>query len=323
MAFTIRSSVNSEEVSSILYPWVEKENWDPGFDGKDIQCAYYPSDPKSFFFGTLPQEQQDNKDDKKKDRVVSSICAIQHDDNTGYIAFYVVEPSHRKNGYGLKTFNHALQHLSTCPWIGLDAVEAQMETYKKSGFVVQTPSKRYVGGIQYHIKTMAASPETTSGDTVVDLTSVAIDKLIQQDHRYTDMHRPTFVSHWVEYHIKHAYGLALVDPKNPEQVTGFGCMRRCASGTYRIAPLYADTPDHAFDLAIRLTAMVKEEDAQFAVDAWLATDAPKVLFEDKFGWKSISTMYRMWRKGASTEQDTQPPLGLSNGFFAIASPEVG
>ena len=215
----IRNSTNAEEASNVLYPWVEKENWDPGYDGNDIKLAYFPSDPKSFFFGTLPQQQ---------DQIVSSICAIQHDDNTGYIAFYVVEPSHRKKGYGIQIFNHALDHLKESPWIGLDAVEAQMETYKKSGFVVQSQSTRYIGGIG-NSKSVNKTT-TTSGALVVDLTSVSVDDLIHQDHRYTGMHRPTFIENWVRYHVKHAYGFALVNPTTM-QVEGFGCMRRCASGS--------------------------------------------------------------------------------------------
>ncbi|KAG2222527.1 hypothetical protein INT45_012841 [Circinella minor] len=313
MTFIIRNSINAEEASNVLYPWVKKENWDPGYDGNDIKLAYFPSDPKSFFFGTLPQQEN---------QIVSSICAIQHNDKTGYIAFYVVESSHRKKGYGLQLFNHALDHLKESPWIGLDAVEAQMETYKKSGFVVQSQSTRYVGGID-NIKSINKTT-TMSGAIIVDLNSVSIDDLIHQDHCYTGMRRPTFITNWVQYHVKHAYGFALVNP-NTKQIEGFGCMRRCASGAYRIAPLYSDTPDHAFDLVTKLTGMVKDkEDVQFSVDAWLATEAPKELFSKRMGWKATSNMYRMWRKGNNnTLTDDKPPIGLAKGFYAIASPEVG
>ncbi|KAI9491778.1 acyl-CoA N-acyltransferase [Zychaea mexicana] len=322
--FRVRSCVSASEASEILYPWVVAEKWDPGMNGNDIKHAYYPSDPASFFVGTITQQTTTTS---AAEKIVSSICAIKHDDNTGYIAFYVVDALYRGKGYGFQTFTHALSHLSASPWIGLDAVEAQMETYKKSGFVVQTKIVRYVGGGVSH----PAHSTATDGVRTVGLDQATLEQLVDYDHGCTGMRRATFVSHWVSYHVKHGWGFVLLNQQ--QKIVGLGCMRRCASGTYRIAPLYADTLDHALDLVTRLTMAVGVNDNhteaaaphphQFAVDAWTATPAPSELFADKLGWKPISTMYRMWRKNGTNANIDGPPLGSMDGFYAIASPEVG
>ncbi|KAI8145174.1 hypothetical protein BJV82DRAFT_667074 [Fennellomyces sp. T-0311] len=304
-SFVVRACADSTEAKKYFYEWSVSERWDPGPDGLDIDHAYYPCGPEGFFIGTTKEQE--------KEQVVSCICAVKHG-KIGYIAFYIVgDPRHRKKGYGLRTFQHALNYMSSCSWIGLCGVSTQVEAYKRSGFAVQAAVTRYAGGrIINDIQT-----------PTVDLASVPIEQVIGLDKRYTGIYRPTFMTHWTRYHTtqKDCYGVAVVEQ---DQLVGFACMRRCVSGTYRIAPVYADTSDHAYALVAKLTQLLGDEDAQFATDVYMANTAAEDMFSSKLGWKlvpSMTDMYIMWRKGS--EDVTELPKGDSNGYFAIASPEMG
>ena len=303
--FSIRACNDAKEAINYFHKWAEHERWDPGQDGLDIEHAFYPCHPEGFFIGTI-QEQG-------KEKVVSCVCAMKHGE-IGYIAFYIVgDPSYRGKGYGLRVFQHALNHMSSCPWIGLCGVSAQVENYKRSGFVVQAAVLRYIG----------SRPMSTIQTPTVDLASVPIEQVIGLDQRYTGMYRPTFMTHWTRYHTttEGYHGVAIMEQG---QAVGFACMRRCVSGAYRIAPVYADTFEHAHALVTKLTSLVDDENAQFATDVYLNNPQAEKLFTSKLGWKpvpSMMPMYTMWRKGPGALTDA--PEGDSNGYFAILSPEIG
>ncbi|KAI8145176.1 acyl-CoA N-acyltransferase [Fennellomyces sp. T-0311] len=296
-SFAIRPCIDSTEAKKYFYEWAVNELWDPGSDGLDIERVFYPCFSGGFFVGTVGEQ--------GKEQVVSCVCAMKHG-AVGYITFYIVDPRHRKKGYGLRTFQHALNYMSSCSWIGLCGVSTQVEAYKRSGFAVQAAVTRYAGGrIINDIQT-----------PTVDLASVPIEQVIGLDKRYTGIYRPTFMTHWTRYHTtqKDCYGVAVVEQ---DQLVGFACMRRCVSGTYRIAPVYADTSDHAYALVAKLTQLLGDEDAQFATDVYMANTAAEDMFSSKLGWKlvpSMMAMYTMWRKG-SEEESTEPPEGDPNGWY--------
>ena len=304
--FAVRTCTAATEAIKYHHEWAVSEHWDPGPDGGlDFKYAFHPSYPEGFFVGAIQEED--------KEQVVSCICAMKYND-IGYISFYIVgDPRRRKKGYGIRTFQHAINQLSSCSWIGLCAKAAEVEIYKRLGFVVQAPVVRYSGD--------RITADTNA--TTVDLASVPIEQLVHVDQRYTGTYRPDLITHWVRYHTtqKDCYGVAIIEEG---QTVAFACMRRFVSGTYVIAPIYADTSDLAYDLVAKLTSVVDGGNVQFAADAYMGNPGAEDLFFQKLGWKLMQDtplMYIMWRKGPAISMDA--PEKDSSGCFAIISPGMG
>ncbi|KAI7859082.1 hypothetical protein BDC45DRAFT_601966 [Circinella umbellata] len=317
-SYQVRPCESITEVLKTHYKWAIDQQWDSGKDGNDIKQVLYPTQPSSFLVGTIQEEGKENKEEK----ILASICAIQYDDNNGFLAWYIVgEATERKKGYGLQVFNQALENLSTSSWIGLNGVAEQVHNYKKSGFTVHGDITRYNG------KNNNNDLLTTTTEAVnIAESPQLLDQLVDRDHRTIGMRRPTFIGHWVQYHSTYGWGLALKDKEN--KVVGFGCMRPLESGLYRIGPLFADSLDYAQDLVTRLMAKAPSG-SEYTTDAWMTTPETKELFEDRLGWSPLATFHRMWRKGTHiNENNDQVPCpyespAIKNGYYSVVSVEVG
>ncbi|VUT25816.1 MAG: hypothetical protein MASP_01179 [Candidatus Methanolliviera sp. GoM_asphalt] len=65
--------------------------------------------------------------------MISSITAVQYEEKYSFIGLYIVAPEYRDRGYGIKIWNHAIDHLIDevgVECIGLDGVLSEESNYQ-------------------------------------------------------------------------------------------------------------------------------------------------------------------------------------------------
>ncbi|KAG0253286.1 hypothetical protein BG011_006447 [Mortierella polycephala] len=323
----------SQEVFELFYSWSHSEQWNPSTKGHDIRDIYYKADPEGFFLG------------KVDGQVVSIVSAVRYGDDQAWIGYYIVSPDHRGKGYGLDTFRRALAHVNQGgerPSIGLDGVMAQVDNYRKSGFVhVAWKNERKHGSAKDLVETIEKDlaegilqrAEALPGLVVAQLDdpTVDVEQLVAIEQRFTGLKRPEFVRDWVRFHAahpgEHRFGAAILSADKKDETTGkplvlgFGCVRPAVT-SYRIGPLYATSGEAARLLLVKLAVDVVQAEEQnpmgiplkFDIDIPNTNKAAAEMF-DRLGWVTTFPSLRMW-KGKIPESDV-------NGVYGVLSLEVG
>ncbi|MGW1376819.1 GNAT family N-acetyltransferase [Streptomyces sp. NPDC002446] len=206
--------------------WAADEQWNPGLD--DTAC-FHPTDPAGFFLGS------------RAGRTVSAVSVVNYSDRYAFLGYYLVHPDHRGQGLGLATWRAAFPHAGART-VGLDAVPAQQDTYRRAGFTPAYETIRYGG--------CPARPGTAPSAHIVPVTGAHLDALAAYDRRCFPADRRDFVARWLTApgHTARAY-------VRDGAVAGYGVIRPARSG-HRVGPLFADGPDAAEALFDALTAAV-------------------------------------------------------------------
>lgn len=187
------------------------EGWNPGL--YDAEC-FYAADPNGFLVGLLEGEP------------VSSISAVRYGQTYGFLGFYVVKPQYRKRGLGARIWAAGMAYLQGRD-VGLDGVIAQVDNYKKSGFVEAHSNLRYQG--------QADGAQGHPGDPrVVPLAEIGFEDLLAYDKRMFLTARPEFLRAWINQPESTALGIV-----TGGQLSGYTVLRKCRVG-YKIGPLFAD-----------------------------------------------------------------------------------
>jgi len=100
--------------------WAAAEGWNPGLEDAE---AFFASDPAGFFVA------------RDGDRPIAAISVVNHSETFAFLGLYIVTPSYRGQGIGLRLWNHALAHAGART-IGLDGVEAQQGANPLDGCLV-------------------------------------------------------------------------------------------------------------------------------------------------------------------------------------------
>ncbi|KAF9580592.1 hypothetical protein BGW38_002693 [Lunasporangiospora selenospora] len=294
--FTVQRC-SQQQAYEYFYEGSVLEGWNPGAQGHDIRDVFYGLDPKGWFYGKLsiPGE---------PDKVVSIISAVRYGEDQGWIGYYLADPAYRGRGYGMKGFQAALEHLKGCRQIGLDGLMAQVENYKKSGFVHNSwENERRHGSVVDLVETGERQlaqqiRENQSAYRLVRLNEVPVNKMVELEERFTAA-------------------------MEGDELIGFGCVRQSES-SYRLGPLYSTKADAAKEILVKLAVDVvdadKNTDRDKSVPLYFDMDVPisnnaVVEMLDKYGWKNISSSVRMW-KGEAPKVDV-------DGVFAINTLEIG
>ena len=200
----------SKEELDVAVQWAANEGWNPGLHDAD---SFYATDPNGYFMGFL------------NGLPITCISAVAYDEAFGFIGFYITKPEFRGKGYGVRTWNKAIEYLRTQN-IGLDGVFAQQENYKKSGFKLAYRNIRY--------KHIAEPTFTAEEKNLLNLSTVPFNDLVSYDNECFPTSRPQFLKSWLA--MADSYGLASV---SNNKITGYGVIRKCRQG-YKIGPLFAD-----------------------------------------------------------------------------------
>ncbi|HYD71288.1 GNAT family N-acetyltransferase [Azospirillum sp.] len=218
--FVVRPMSRAE--LDLAVEWAAREGWNPGLHDT---TAFHAVDPAGFLAGVLDG------------RPVTSISAVRYPGGFGFIGLYIALPEVRGKGYGLRTWQAALDHLAGHV-TGLDGVVAQQENYRRSGFTLAYRNIRYAG-------TPPAGPVPQG---LADARTVPMGALLDLDAALFLAPRPGFLAAWIA--LPGGAALAAVDDG---RVTGFGVARPCREG-FKIGPLYADDPATAERLFLGLGA---------------------------------------------------------------------
>ncbi|MET7515965.1 GNAT family N-acetyltransferase [Streptomyces sp. NPDC005480] len=239
---------------SVISGWAAEEGWNPGL--ADAR-SFFAQDPDGFFIGRVDGEP------------VSAISVVNYGDDYAFLGFYLVRADLRGRGYGIATWKAGLAHAGSRT-VGLDGVPAQQGNYRKSGFELAHTTVRYAGVPQ------AQAPRPAEGDpvsgTVIPVAEAGgLKSIALYDSACYPADRPRFLASWLAGDGHRALA-RVVDGR----VTGYGVIRP-GRETFRVGPLFADTPQDARALFDALLATVGR--APVAVDVPESNPAAVALAE--------------------------------------------
>ncbi|MFI6346866.1 GNAT family N-acetyltransferase [Streptomyces sp. NPDC050560] len=208
---------------AVITGWAADEGWNPGLTDA---TAFFAQDPDGFLIGRIDGSP------------VSAISLVHYGDDYAFLGHYLVRPDLRGRGLGIATWKAAIARAKDRT-IGLDGVVAQQHNYRRSGFSPAHRTHRYTGPAPRYVPT----PEG-----VVPAATVDRDTLLAYDGACWPADRPRFLDQWLT-----APGHRALARLDGTTLTGFGVIRP-ARDSYRVGPLFADTPDDARALLDGLTA---------------------------------------------------------------------
>ncbi|KAF9580593.1 hypothetical protein BGW38_002694 [Lunasporangiospora selenospora] len=329
-------------------------NWNPAALGEDIRDVYYNIDPQGFFVGKLsatdfvttttpPSTYLDETyQGSPEDRVVCMIGSVRFNSDQGWVGYYVVDPDFRGQGYGVKIFDVALDHLAQTRSVGLYGVLPQVENYRKSGFTLfgwtairhqgsavdlyENRERELALQIRAQMKLKANGPWRSLLDQDVDL-----QDLIAIDYKATGLVRPGYIQDWVRFHSERSdigcYGVALVSPEadgeasssRKSRILGYACVRR-GEQAYRVGPLYATSPEVAKQILVQVTIQIIDGHEKFPperqyVPLDIDIDVPEsnqnaISLYKGYDWTQKTVTRRMWR-GPMPNADSSDIYGVT------------
>jgi ribosomal protein S18 acetylase RimI-like enzyme len=205
--------------------WAAQEGWNPGLHDAD---TFHAADPEGFLGAWLGGEP------------VGMVSAVHYGAGFGFLGFYLVRPPFRGQGHGLALWRAAMQRFGGRV-VGLDGVVAQQDNYRQSGFELAWNNVRYEG---------VARARASHGASVVPLTDVALQDVLDHDATFFAGDRRMFTRHWVAQRGSTALAL-----RREGRLAGYGVIRPCRSG-HRIGPLFADDAQGAEQLYHALVSQV-------------------------------------------------------------------
>jgi GNAT superfamily N-acetyltransferase len=260
-----------------------KEGWNPGlYDGD----CFYQTDPEGFLIGYVGS------------KPVGCISAVSYQNSFGFIGFYIVVPEYRGQGYGIQLWDAAIKRLRNHN-VGLDGVIEQQGNYKKSGFRLAYSNIRYEGRA---VKNIAVDKVE-----LVAVQEIPFEWLEEYDRQCFPAKRRGFLKLWITR--PKTYGVGSI--KNQE-LGGYGLIRKCRQG-YKIGPLFADSPDQAEAIFLKLSSYV-EDKARIYLDV-PEVNAAALKISEQFGMKKVFGTARMY-----TGQE--PGIALKK-VFGVTTFELG
>jgi hypothetical protein len=258
--------------------WAAGEGWNPGLYDAEAFCA---ADPNGFFIAEF------------KGVPVGCISAVAYDDNFGFMGFYIVKKELRCLGIGMKLWNVSLEYMGNRT-IGGDGVVAMLEKYAQFDFRIAHYNARYEGTGKRVRSALA------------DISGVPFKELEHYDRRFFPAYRTAFLNSWISQ--PGTFGRVTLDNG---VITGYGVIRPCYRG-FKIAPLFADTPEIAGELFSSLSGLAAGQPV--FIDIPVCNQAAVQLVE-RHGMNKVFETARIYR-------GTPPELPL-NGIYGITSFELG
>ncbi|GAB1442586.1 GNAT family N-acetyltransferase [Ignavibacteriales bacterium] len=275
MSYTIRKIIPKE--IKLFMDWAEKEGWNPGLnDGR----AFLFTDPAGFLVGELDGE------------IIAIKSAIRYGNEFGFMGFYIVKPEYRGKGYGYKLWWEGFNRVMNIP-SGMDGVPEQQENYIKSGYDFAYRQIRFEGKDIIPKESFNVKPVVEA-----DLCNI-----LDYDKTIFPASRAAFIKEWVMM----PESLTL---KIDEGVTikGYGTIRKCVNGGFKIGPLFADNEVYAKQLFLSLI--------DFADGNPVYIDTPEinhhaVELAKAYGMKPVFETARMYH-GGNPERRREKIYGVTS-----------
>lgn len=201
--------------------WAADEGWEPGFGDAE---PFFAADPGGFFRSEIDG------------RTGATLSVVRGSEEVAFVGLYIVTPRLRGQGYGRELWNQVLGRFDGIT-LGLDAVPAQVESYRAAGFETAHENARY---------SAERLPGPDGSIETVPATEVEFEALAAFDGAHFFGPRPEFLRRWIAGPGRDA--LTIVDGG---EITGFAASRQTASG-HRIGPIFADDATSARALILGL-----------------------------------------------------------------------
>ena len=204
----VMRNLRKEEMKEVV-DMAASEGWNPGlFDSG----AFFEADRNGFFVGLL-------------DAVpIAFISAVNYNQEYGFVGLYIVRPEFRGQGYGYALWQYALEKLGTVT-CGLDGVPAQIDNYRKSGFVYAFRQMRLAGEV---------IRDTSALENIWSLDIESMEKIQAYDTTVFGTDRREFIAAWLAMPNARTFY-----SKREGYIDGYAVIRQCGEG-YKIGPLFAD-----------------------------------------------------------------------------------
>jgi GNAT superfamily N-acetyltransferase len=269
--------MNRDEID-LAVEWAALEGWNPGLNDGE---SFYAADPNGFFLAEMDGEP------------AGCISAVAYDETFGFMGFYIVRPELREQGIGMALWQAAMEYMGQRV-IGGDGVVDMLDKYALCGFRIAHRNARFEG------------KGRASSSRFADLSEVPFADLVAYDRRFFPAPRIPFLKSWIKQ--TGSRGCAVVAGG---RLVGYGVIRPCRRG-FKIAPLFADTPDIAEALYVSLASFAGE--APVFLDIPVCNQAARQLVERQAMTLVFETA-RIYR-------GTPPALPLDH-IYGITSFELG
>lgn len=183
--------------------------------------------------------------------------------------------------------------------MGLDAVQEQVATYGRRGFVeMERGLVRLMGRPGMKEKALEGAFEHVRGEGVhlVSLENVPVGKLVESDLACTGLEREGLWSRDALFERDDTFGFALVKEGVKDELEGWILVRGCEEG-FRFGPLYATSRDNATLLLHQAMRRLEGAGGSLIAEIWAQNEVACKVFEEA-GWTDVGVDYhRMWLNG--------------------------
>jgi len=236
---------------------------------------------------------------------------------TGWVGFFCINEPMRGRGWGAKLFQAGLDNFKAggATVVGLDAVQEQVGTYGRRGFV-ETDRIRLMVREGLGIEPLGEGlTRPNDGEELVPVDLIPHDILTKSDLEHSGLERPRLWTQDAMFGRPDAFGFALVREGTKDQLEGWVLVRSCQHG-FRFGPLYATSASRASLLLSTAMKRVEKEEGTFIAEVWPQNPEAINVFE-KAGWKYAGVDYhRMWLHGVVPKAQ-QPGGTASKQCFAV------
>ncbi|KAL7928316.1 hypothetical protein V8C35DRAFT_318461 [Trichoderma chlorosporum] len=206
--------------------------------------------------------------------------------------------------------------------VGLDAVQEQVKTYERRGFIEATRIKLMTRASANELPINYESKQAQPGYTVTDIKNVRESDLADLDQKHTGLLRQALWTKKALLSRPDAFGFAIIS-NNLKELKGIVLVRRCEHG-HRFGPLIADCVDHA-SLLLQLAMShpdVSTSNGSLIAETFGANENGAKVFSE-FGWQWAGLDYhRMWLNGRVPVEQQENGQG-SKGMFAVFDASEG
>ena len=260
-------SMTRDEIDTAIQ-WAADEGWNPGiYDAAPFRAT----DHDGFLIGLLGDEK------------IAMVSAVKYGEGFGFIGFFIVKPEYRKQGYGLKIWQAAVERLAGRN-IGLDGVLAEQGNYRKSGFRLAHRN------IRYRVDGGGPMPPMADSAKIVSMPHLSLDEVVAYDSGFFPEARREFLKSWLNLPFSTTLGI-----REGGKLVGFSVLRKCQEG-FKIGPLFADRPDLAETLFLAMRAQTREDELVF-LDV-PETNPAALALAQRYGMMPVFETARMYTKEA-------------------------
>eukprot|EP00727_Mastigamoeba_balamuthi_P011382 m51a1_g6867 hypothetical protein (316) ;mRNA; r:159845-160964 len=233
-----------------------------------------------------------------------------------WISFYIVTPDARGKRYGKRLWDYAVSRLPKGCVVGLTAVAAEVETYKRVGFVYAHKDVLYELPCCDAARALAQQQQCqrqAAGVRVVPAGDVDFGAVVAYDAAVVPLERSAVVRGWA----LHAGHTCVVACAPGGAVCGYAVARSSVRGL-RVAPMYADSADVAAALLLEVVRRAGCEQSPLG----LSVAAPECNamaggLAEGIGMKATMTCSRMYLGGAQPRYDAARVFSVTRGAIGL------